>query len=270
METKIVNTWLIENNKLVNKNKKVSSLKYKDLELYFLKQDEDNGYDMVSLLIKDINGVYWNFDIIHINLKNFENVVLKGENGMNEIYCENIYQKLKKFDLEEYFKGKIKNNRYFNMCELRYILQFHKELHDSALKAREAVIEKNRKISAAYQKEMELKEQEYKKQIYKNFQEDLNKTIDDILGGKYVKSIELEFYKNDKDDEPTIQNCFLYLAEKYNVKIPLATKGFINNKLECYNFEKESYYKNDPKSKGSSKIFEYFRELYEKIKQEYK
>ena len=89
-------------------------------------------------------------------------------------------------------------------------------------------------------------------------------------GGKYVKSIELEFYKNDKDDEPTIQNCFLYLAEKYNVKIPLATKGFINNKLESYNFEKESYYKNDPKSKGSSKIFEYFRELYEKIKQEYK
>ena len=36
METKIVNTWLIENNKLVNKNKKVSSIKYKDLELYFL------------------------------------------------------------------------------------------------------------------------------------------------------------------------------------------------------------------------------------------
>lgn len=269
METKIVNTWLIENNKLVNKNKKVSSLKYKDLELYFLKQDEDNGYDMVSLLIKDINGVYWNFDIIHINLKNFENVVLKGENGMDEIYCENIYEKLKKFDLEEYFKGKIKNNRYFNMCELQYISQFYKELYDAALKSREFVIEKNRKISEAYQKERELREKENRNNINKKFQEDLNKTIEDILGGKYVKSIELEFYKNDMD-EPTIQNCFLYLAEKYNVKIPLATKGFINNKLDSYNFEKQSYFKRDRKSKGSSKIFEYFGELYEKIKEEHK
>lgn len=268
METKIVNAWLIENNKLVNKNKKVSSLKYEDLELYFLKQDENFGYDMVSILTKDMNGVYWNLDIIHINLNKFENVVLKGEKGMDEIYCQNIYEKLKKFNLEEYFKGKIKNNKYFNMCELRYILQFHKELYASALKSREAVIEKNRKISAAYQKEMELKEQEYRKQIDKNFQEDLKATIEKILEGKYAKSIDLKFYKNN-DDEPTIQNCFLYLAEKYDVKIPLATKGFINNKLESYNFKEEKYFKNDPKSKGSSKIFDYFRELYTKIKKEY-
>ena len=176
METKIVNTWLIENNKLVNKNKKVSSIKYKDLELYFLKDNQDMGQDMVSLIIKDKNNIYWDFNIIHFNLNNFENVVLNGEKGMDEIYCQNIYEKLKAFNLEEYFKGKIKNNRYFNMCELRYILQFHKELYDSALKSREAVIEKNRKISAAYQKEMELKEQEYRKQIDKNFQEDLKAT----------------------------------------------------------------------------------------------
>ena len=268
METKIVNTWLIENNKLVNKNKKVSSIKYKDLELYFLKHNQDMGQDMVSLIIKDKNNIYWDFNIIHFNLNNFENVVLNGEKGMDEIYCQNIYEKLKAFNLEEYFKGKIKNNRYFNMCELRYILQFHKELYDSALKAREAVIEKNRKISAAYQKEMELKEQEYRKQIDKNFQEDLKATIEKILEGKYAKSIDLKFYKNN-DDEPTIQNCFLYLAEKYDVKIPLATKGFINNKLESYNFKEEKYFKNDPKSKGSSKIFDYFRELYTKIKKEY-
>lgn len=58
METKIVNTWLIENNKLVNKNKKVSSIKYKDLELYFLKDNQDMGQDMVSLIIKDKNNIY--------------------------------------------------------------------------------------------------------------------------------------------------------------------------------------------------------------------
>ena len=87
METKIVNTWLIENNKLVNKNKKVSSLKYKDLELYFLKHNQDMGQDMVSLIIKDKNNIYWDFNIIHFNLNNFENVVLNGEKGMDEIYC---------------------------------------------------------------------------------------------------------------------------------------------------------------------------------------
>lgn len=64
METKIVNTWLIENNKLVNKNKKVSSIKYKDLELYFLKDNQDMGQDMVSLIIKDKNNIYWDFNII--------------------------------------------------------------------------------------------------------------------------------------------------------------------------------------------------------------
>lgn len=58
METKIVNTWLIENNKLVNKNKKVSSIKYKDLELYFLKDNQDMGQDMVSLIIKDKNNIF--------------------------------------------------------------------------------------------------------------------------------------------------------------------------------------------------------------------
>lgn len=268
METKVVNTWLIEDGKLVNKNKKVSNLKYKDLELNFLKQEYNNGNNIVSLIIKDKNNTYWNFSIIHFNLRNFEKVVLNGEKGIEKIYCQNIYNKLKNFNLEEYFKGKIKNNGYFNKCELQYIHEFYKEMYEAALKSRNAIIEKNRKLSENHKKELQLKKEEEIKETNKKFQEDLKNTTEKILQGKYVVSIDFKFYK-DNTSEPKIQNCFLYLAEKYNVKIPLSTKGFINNKLESYNFEKESYFKKDNKSKGSTKIFECFKELYEKIKKEY-
>ena len=132
IETKIANVWHIENNKLVNKRKYVSTLKYKDLEINFLKIFDDD--ELVYYVFKDENNIYWDLTIIHINIKSFKQVILNNVKGIEEVYCENIYQQMKNFNIEEYFKEKIEQKKYFNKCELEYISQFYHELYDECSK----------------------------------------------------------------------------------------------------------------------------------------
>lgn len=58
-----------------------------------------------------------------------------------------------------------------------------------------------------------------------------------IFIGEMVSVEDFEFYKDDKYSGRTIQNNILYLAKLYGIKIPLATQGFINNRLKSYNFK---------------------------------
>ena len=57
-----------------------------------------------------------------------------------------------------------------------------------------------------------------------------------IHEGKLVLSEAYEYYKDDDYYKKTIQNNFLYLFKEYNIDVPLATQGFINNKLYGYDF----------------------------------
>ena len=268
IKTKIANAWYIKNNKLVNERKYVSTLKYKDLEINFLGNGKNEN--IIDYAFKDKNNVYWSLSIIHIDIKSFEKVVSKDGSEMDENYCEIIYKNVIEFNIEKYFKDKIKNNIYFNKCELMYIMSFYPELYEDALKSRNKIIERNEKRYEAEEKER----QEYKKnkvlEVKQKFEKDYRKVVEGILSGENVNSVKFEFYKDDKyENGITYQNCFLYLAKKYKINIPLATQGFINKKLLRYNFKDEQYwYHKDKRTKGSTKIYKYFSQIYEKVKED--
>ena len=137
---------------------------------------------------------------------------------------------------------------------------------------RNAIIEENRKRRETEQREIL---EHYKNEVLKvnqKFKEDYKRIVEAIISKEEVKNINFEFYKDDKyENGITTQNCFLYLAKKHQINIPLATQGFINNKLEKYNFESNrySFWGDKRHQRGSTKIYEYFSQIYEKVKNEF-
>ena len=93
-----------------------------------------------------------------------------------------------------------------------------------------------------------------------------------IFIGEMVSVEDFEFYKDDKYSGRTIQNNILYLAKLYGIKIPLATQGFINNRLKSYNFKtRDCFYKiTDENKRCSTKMGIYLEQIYQKIQEEYK
>ena len=91
--------------------------------------------------------------------------------------------------------------------------------------------------------------------------------------GDIVKVEELRFYKNnDYYNGETYQNNILYLAKQYKVNIPLATQGYINNRLVEYNFGTGVYSIKRMKNNNnpSTKIRECLEQIKDKIDEEYK
>lgn len=87
----------------------------------------------------------------------------------------------------------------------------------------------------------------------------------------YVK--DFIFFKDDKyENGKTFQNNILYLAKHYGIKIPLATQGFINNRLQKYNFKQKigTYLQVGKNKKCSGKMGEYLDQILEKVQDEYK
>ena len=80
-----------------------------------------------------------------------------------------------------------------------------------------------------------------------------------IFIGEIISVENFEFYKDDQYSGRTIQNNILYLAKLYGIKIPLATQGFINNRLKSYNFKtRNCFYKiTDGNKRCSTKIKTY-------------
>jgi len=60
------------------------------------------------------------------------------------------------------------------------------------------------------------------------------------------------------------------LAKQYGIEIPLATQGFINNRLVKYNFRTGafSFYASSNK-RASTKMHEYMREIHKKVQEEF-
>ena len=86
-----------------------------------------------------------------------------------------------------------------------------------------------------------------------------------------MESQDLEYYKNNNyENGLTTQNCFLYLAKRYGIKIPLATQGFINNRLVDYDFATGNYsYRVTTNKRSSTKIHEYMRDIFKGVNDEF-
>ncbi len=271
-QIKIAKVWHIENNELTCKNKKVVLSTYNDVEIATLK--EERYYDVQEFLIKDKNNEYWKLGIAPIRLNMFIGSIdsYLSEPSVVEKYREDITEAYKKLDLKAFWKKKINENRYFNKCELEYINRYFPEIYEQARESRRTFEENRDREQEQKRQEQEQKEQEKIKAVNDRFKKALKEMKYKIFIGEMISVEDFEFYKDDKCSGRTIQNNILYLAKLHGIKIPLATQGFINNRLKSYNFKtRDCFYKIiDGNKKCSTKMGIYLEQISQKVQEEYK
>lgn len=265
----IEKVWLIEDNKLIKANKIVSKVDYQGQEIAVLKTERDNHSQ--ELLIKDNNNDYWKMNIAGIEFEHFINVVLDPTLIESRVYCKNVIQKLSKINLKDFFYKKVENSRYFNMCELKYVSIYYPEIYEKAKMCRETIVQKNRQESEANKKRIEDEKKAIVEKVNSKFESDVERIKLQIRYNKSVEAQDLEYYKdNSYENGLTTQNCFLYLAKQYGIKIPLATQGFINNRLVDYDFATGNYsYRVTTNKRSSTKIHEYMRDIFKGVNDEF-
>lgn len=271
-QTKIAKVWHIENNELTCKNKKVISINFNDVEIAILK-DEKSLYAQ-DFLIKDKNNEYWKLGIAPIKFNLFVSHVTldQEEQARIEEYKKDITNTYKNIDLKGFWQKKIDQNKYFNKCELEYIHRYYPDIYEKAKESRRIFEENREKRYEQERQEQEQKEQEKIKATNDKFKKALKEMKYKIFIGEMISVENFEFYKDDKYSGRTIKNNILYLAKQYGINIPLATQGFINNRLVSYNFKtRDCYYKITAENKRcSTKMGIYLEQILQKVQEEYK
>ena len=271
-KNEIANVWCIEDNKLVNKNKVISKVIYDGVEIAVLKSKREWVYP--DLLIKDKDNIYWELGIAPIRFEKF--ITSSVDNTIPEIkeYCDDIKNAYKNMDFQKFFESKIDKNKYFNLCELKYISKYHTNLYEKAQSSRTNFLPEKERERQEERKKIEKAQNEEMDIVNEIFEDKIAEMKTKIHLGEIVVSEDYEYYKErNYYGGKTSQNNFLYLAKEYGIEIPLATKGFINNRLVNYNFGTGLYYiKRDRnnKNKGSTKIRECFEKIKDKVDDEYK
>ena len=268
-QNNIETVWLIKNNELKKSNKIVSKINYNGTEVAVLKQEKDE-YNS-ELLFKDKNNEYWKMGIAVVNFKNFINVSIDNTLTESNEYCDKLVKTLSSFDLKEFFEKKIEKGRYLNKCELAYISKHCPNLYDQAKQSREKIISENQRRTQEEKQKQEQEEKRKVKEVNEKFKQQLKDIKQKIYKGETIRIIDFEFYKdNEYKYYPDTQNCVLFLAKQYGIKIPLATQRFINNRLTDYNFKtQKGYFKATNNKRCSSSMFEYLDKIYECVKKEY-
>ena len=267
----IESVWFIENNELKNANRVVIKLDYKGQEITILKSEREWIY--TDLLIKDNNQVYWNLGIAPAKFQNFIDVLNNQADTKTIEYCNDISKAYKNLDLECFFAKKINEKRYFNKCELKYISIHIPDLYDKAKKSRENFLTEREKEKAIELQKRAKAEQEQVDITNEIFEKRLNEIKQNINLDKEIQVEDLVFYKDKKyENGKTTQNCILYLAKQYGINIPLATQGFINNRLVSYDFGNGTFaYKiTDKNKKASNVMHKYLIEISKCVKSEFK
>lgn len=267
----IESVWFIENNELKNANRVVTKLDYKGQEITILKSEREWIY--TDLLIKDNNQVYWNLGIAPAKFQNFIDVLNNQADAKTIEYCNDISKAYKNLDLECFFAKKINEKRYFNKCELKYISIHIPDLYDKAKKSRENFLTEREKEKSIELQKRAKAEQEQVDITNEIFEKRLNEIKQNINLDKEIQVEDLVFYKDKKyENGKTTQNCILYLAKQYGINIPLATQGFINNRLVSYDFGNGTFaYKiTDKNKKASNVMHKYLIEISKCVKSEFK
>ena len=141
-----------------------------------------------------------------------------------------------------------------------------------ALKYLEMAYEREKEKAIELQKRAKA-EQEQVDITNEIFEKRLNEIKQNINLDKEIQVEDLVFYKDKKyENGKTTQNCILYLAKQYGINIPLATQGFINNRLVSYDFGNGTFaYKiTDKNKKASNVMHKYLIEISKCVKSEFK
>lgn len=270
---KIAKVWHICNNELKCSNKKVATTQYNNVEIATLK--EDRNYEIQQFLIKDKNNEYWELGIAPIRLNLFigDPTLYLSAPDKIEQYRKDITEAYKKINLKAFWQKKINEKRYFNKCELEYINRYYPDIYEQAKESRKAFENSLNSKKEQEREERLRKEYEEVKTTNTIFRKALKEMKYKIFIGEMVSVEDFEFYKDDKyENGKTTQNNILYLAKQYKIKIPLATQGFINNRLASYNFKtKQCFYRiTDKNKKCSTKMGIYLQQILEQVQEEYK
>ena len=223
----------------ISRKKEVLSFKYKDYDLYILNEDKS---DAPYILTKDKNGEYWILYNFFINYRIYDRTINDEHEEFNKDrdieYCNLTLEKIKNYydNFIDNIKRRISENKYFNIVELEYLNKNYPELYPDAVRSREIFLELKKQKEEKEQKEREESRKNTVKTKNKEFFDKIWSMKTAIHEGKLVLSEAYEYYKDDDYYKKTIQNNFLYLFKEYNIDVPLATQGFINNKLYAYDF----------------------------------
>lgn len=275
-KNEIANVWYIEDNELKNGNKIICKTNYKGREIAVLKSERNFSY--ADMLIKDNDNVYWKLNIAPICFGDFITCNTDIMNGQKEQtkyskYCDDIYNALSNLDMEKFFNKMIDNNNYFNKCQLKYISKYYPEMYEKAESCRNSFLEKNRLEEEQRKAEIEKANKEQVEITNEIFEDKIYKIKDAINLDKEVQVEDLVFYKDNKyENGKTTQNCILYLAKEYGIQIPLATQGFINNRLVSYDFGTGNfaYRLINNNKRASTAMHEYLGKISNKVKEEFK
>ncbi len=269
-QTNIETVWLIEDNELKKANKRVAKVNYNGTEIAVLKTEvESYGQEY---LFKDKNNEYWKMNIAGIEFQKFISASLDNTLTESTNYCDRVIEKLSTFDLKEFFSKKIEKENYFNKCELQYIATHYPNMYELAKESREKYVDKNKRLNEEILKARKQQEKETVKQVNTEFKKQLKELKKEIYSNGAIQVFNFRFYKDDKyENGITEQNCVLYLAKQYGINIPLATQGFINNRLTAYHFAKQiTYFKETSNKRCSQALGEYLHQIQKKVKEEYK
>lgn len=274
-KNEIAKVWYIENNQLKNSNKRICKTYYRGQEIAILKSKRNWYY--ADMLIKDKDNIYWELNIAPICFEDFVSANMEIMNGYNKEskyinYCNDIYSAISKLDLKDFFIKMIDKKEYFNKCQLKFIEKNYPDIYQKAKNSRENFLQVKR-VEKDLQKIKEEKANQDEVKITNEIFED--KLFNIKLAIRLDKEIQVEnlkFYKDNKyENGITEQNCLLYLARQYGIKIPLATQGFINNKLVSYDFGNGTFaYKLiNNNRRPSVEMHKYLAQISKKVKEEF-
>ena len=267
-ENKIEKVWYIEDNELKFGNKVVTKLNYRGIEFAVLKSESEYCYS--NLLIKDQDNIYWKLGIAPIKFNEF--IKSNLENTTTE-YCDDIYNAYIQLDFKKIFEKKINENNYFNKCELKFISKHYPEIYSKAEQSRKIFLEITKEKDEQRKKEIKKANNEKVSIVNEIFENKLAKIKELISSDSEVQIENLDFYKDNKyENGITTQNCILYLAKQYGISIPLATQGFINNRLVSYDFGtgKFAYKITKENKRASEAMHKYIAQIGNEVKKEHK
>jgi len=253
-----------EENKIIisEKNFKARVKHLKDDIFLYYKDEKGSSFRLYGLAVLYSNKLY---DIGRLfNYFKDEIDFDKAAEGALRL----IEEKNFKCDLESFIKqmiDDIKNEKWVNEWLLEIIEDYdathNTNYYKHAIDARQKIIAKNEEARQKRIKEREEKERQRKRQLEEEMKKGLEEVEKAIMlmkqnpNNKIINKTILIF----NSDTGLIRepSLLMYLFEKFNINVPLRTKGILND-IDV--FSRNSYY-----GRKSSVLFKYLEELYAKI-----
>ena len=167
--------------------------------------------------------------------------------------------------------NRIDNGLWINLLEIEYIKTVHPELVTDIENARQSWRDRLEAKRNAEHNERVLKKMEEMKNTNARSYEVIDNAISIIKNGGIVENVEITIYSD-------IDNCktysvISYLFDKYNITMPIRTKGFVINRLASITVSADgngvtySYYRKN-NSKGSNTLYGFIYKLISAIREE--